>query len=427
MLDLEINKFYKNTYNISDEVLKITEDAEKEVEKYAENARKVCEYNSVKVLSAFNKHKICEAHFYPTTGYGYDDNGRDTLDMVYADVFGAEDALVRHNIVNGTQAISLCFYGILRPGDTVVAATGRPYDTLEEVIGLRGENGNGSLKDFGINYKEVALKNDKIDIDALVKSIDKTCKMVAFQRSKGYAWRNSLSVDEIGEAITAVKAVNKDIICFVDNCYGEFAEEKEPCDVGADLSAGSLIKNPGGGICRSGGYIVGTKKCIELVSYRMTCPGIGRECGASLGENRFMYQGLFLAPHIVYQSIKSAMLVSAVFDKLGFDVMPKISDRRTDIIQAVKLGNGEKLVKFCQGIQKGAPIDSFVVPEAWDMPGYESQVVMAAGAFTQGSSIEISADGPMREPYIAFYQGGLTYETAKVAVMAAAENVIKCK
>lgn len=423
---MDINTFYKNTYGISDGILKITAEAEKDVEKYAETAKQICEYNSLKVLGAFNKHKICEAHFYPSTGYGYDDSGRDTLDMVYADVFGAEDALVRHSIVNGTQAIALCFYGILRPGDTVVAATGRPYDTLEEVIGLRGDNGNGSLKDFCINYKEVPLKDDKIDIGALVGCIDKNCKMVAFQRSKGYSWRNSLSVDEIGEAIAAVKAVNSDIICFVDNCYGEFVEDKEPCDVGADLAAGSLIKNPGGGICRSGGYIVGTKKCIELVSYRMTCPGIGRECGASLGENRFMYQGLFLAPHIVYQGIKSAMLVSGVFDRLGFDVMPKICDKRTDIIQAVRLGSEDRLVNFCRGIQKGAPIDSFVVPEAWDMPGYESKVVMAAGAFTQGSSIEISADGPIREPYIAFYQGGLTYETAKAAVMTAADYVKKC-
>lgn len=424
---LDINNFYKNTYKISEKILKITNEAEIEVEKNSENAKKICEYNSLKVLKAFNENKVCEAHFYPSTGYGYDDNGRETLDKVYASVFGAEDAIVRHSIVNGTQAISLCFYGILRPNDTVIAATGRPYDTLEEVIGLRGESGNGSLADFGVKYKEIPLKNDKIDIDLLVKSIDKSCKMVAFQRSKGYSWRNSLSVDEIGEAIAAVKAVNKDIVCFVDNCYGEFVEAKEPCEVGADLIAGSLIKNPGGGICRCGGYIAGTKKCIELISYRLTCPGIGRECGASLGENRFMYQGLFLAPHIVFQSIKAAMLVSSVFEKLGYEVMPKINSYRTDIIQAVKLGSREKLVKFCQGIQKGAPIDSFVVPEAWDMPGYDSQVVMAAGAFTQGSSIEISADGPIREPYIAFYQGGLTYETAKAAIMAAAENVKNCK
>lgn len=420
---MDIQKFYKNTYKISDEILSIAKKAEQEVDKNVSHAKKVCEYNSLKVLSAFNEFKISEAHFYPSTGYGYDDNGRDTLDKVYARIFGAEDGLVRHNIVNGTQAISLCLYGVLRPGDTLIAATGRPYDTLEEVIGIRGEQGNGSLKDFGINYKEVALKDDKIDIELLKKSIDKSCKMVAFQRSKGYSWRNSLSVDELKEAIDAVKSINKDIICFVDNCYGEFVEDKEPCNVGADLVAGSLIKNPGGGICRTGGYIVGTKKCIELVSYRLTCPGIGKECGASLGENRFMYQGLFLAPHIVFQSIKSAMFCASVFNNLGYEVMPSVNNKRTDIIQAVKLNNADKLVKFCQGIQKGAPIDSFVVPEAWDMPGYENKVVMAAGAFTQGSSIEISADGPIREPYIAFYQGGLTYESAKVSILLAAEYV----
>lgn len=422
---MDIQKFYKNNYQISDEILNVAKNAENQVEKHISQAEKICEYNSLKVLSAFNEFRISESHFYPSTGYGYDDNGRDTLDLVYAKVFGAEDGLVRHNIVNGTQAISLCLYGILRPGDTLIAATGRPYDTLEEVIGIRGEKGCGSLKDFGVNYKEVALKNNKIDIELLKKSIDKSCKMVAFQRSKGYSWRSSLCIDELKEAIDAVKSINKDIICFVDNCYGEFVEDREPCDIGADLVAGSLIKNPGGGICRTGGYIVGTKKCVELVSYRLTCPGIGKECGATLGENRFMYQGLFLAPHIVFQSIKAAMFCASIFNELGYEVMPALDDKRTDIIQAVKLHNADKLVKFCQGIQKGAPIDSFVTPEAWDMPGYENQVVMAAGAFTQGSSIEISADGPIKEPYIAFYQGGLTYETAKTAILLAAEYVGK--
>lgn len=422
---MDIQKFYKENYKISDDTLNIAKHAEEEIKTNILPYEKICEYNSLKVLSAFNEFKISESHFYPSTGYGYDDNGRDTLDLVYAKVFGAEDGLVRHSIVNGTQAISLCLYGILRPGDTMIAATGKPYDTLEEVIGIRGEDGNGSLKDFGINYKEVPLKNNKIDLELLKKSIDKSCKMVTFQRSKGYSWRNSLTIDELKEAIDVVKKINEDIVCFVDNCYGEFVEEREPCDVGADLVAGSLIKNPGGGICRSGGYIVGTKKCIELVSYRLTCPGIGRECGATLGENRFMYQGIFLAPHIVFQSIKAAMFCASIFSKLGYDVIPKVTDKRTDIIQAIKFGSPEKLIKFCQGIQKGAPIDSFVTPEAWDMPGYENQVVMAAGAFTQGSSIEISADGPIREPYVAFYQGGLTYETAKTAILVAADYINK--
>ena len=364
-------------------------------------------------------------HLGTTTGYGYDDIGRDTLDKIYAQVFGAEDAIVRHNIVNGTMAIASCLFGVLRPGGTLVAATGRPYDTLEEVIGIRGETGTGSLKDLGVNYRQVDLKDNKVDFDALGKAIDSSVKAVEIQRSKGYAWRDSFTVEEIGEIVRFVKSINKDIVCIVDNCYGEFVEEREPTQVGADLIVGSLIKNPGGGLARSGGYIAGTKKCVELVSYRLTCPGIGRECGATLNNNREMYQGFFMAPHIVCQSIKTGIICSALFEKLGFEVTPSYKQKRTDIITSVKLNSEENLIAFCQGVQAGSPIDSYVVPAPWDMPGYENKVIMAAGAFTQGSSIEVSADGPIRPPYVGYFQGGITFESAKLPVLLAANNVLK--
>lgn len=416
--------FWKEQYHISDQLMDICRRAEQQIAPFVTKVDEIAEYNGLKVLKAFQNHAVSEMHLGSTTGYGYDDVGRDTLDKIYAEAFGAEDALVRHSIVNGTQAIAACLYGVLRPGDTLVAATGKPYDTLEEVIGIRGQN-NGSLREFGVNYRQVDLKDSDVDFEGLRAAIDDTTKVVAIQRSKGYAWRDSLNVEKIGEVIAFVKSIRSDIICMVDNCYGEFVETKEPCAVGADLIAGSLIKNPGGGLARSGGYIAGTKKCVEQVSYRLTSPGIGRECGASLGNNPLMYQGFFMAPHIVAQSIKAAILCSAVFEQLGYDVHPRYCDMRTDIIEAVKLGSPEKLIRFCQGIQKGAPVDSHVVPEPWDMPGYDDQVIMAAGAFTAGSSIEISADGPMREPYIAYYQGGLTYESAKVAILLAAQGVLE--
>ena len=417
-------QFFKEQYGISPRVLEIANLAQRQIAPYLERVDEIAEANGLKVLSAFQNHAVSEMHLGATTGYGYDDVGRDTLDQIYAEAFGAEDALVRHSIVNGTQAIAACLYGVLRPGDTLVAATGKPYDTLEEVIGIRG-SGNGSLREFGINYKQVDLKNGQVDYDALRAAIDGTTKVVAIQRSKGYAWRDSLSVEKIGALIAFVKSIRSDIICMVDNCYGEFVENLEPCAVGADLMAGSLIKNPGGGLARSGGYIAGTAACVEQVSYRLTSPGIGRECGASLGNNALMYQGFFMAPHIVAQSVKAAVFCSAVFEQLGYDVHPRYCDARTDIIEAVKLGSPEKLIRFCQGIQKGAPVDSHVVPEPWDMPGYENQVIMAAGAFTAGASIEISADGPLREPYIAYYQGGLTYESAKAAILLAAQGILE--
>lgn len=419
-----LDKFLKENYNFSDEFLAICKKADQKAAEAYKRAEDVAAYNSMRVLKAFADNGVSEAHLGYTTGYGYDDIGRDTLDKIYAQVFGGEDALVRHNIVNGTMAIATCLYGVLRPGDTLVAATGKPYDTLEEVIGIR-HGSVGSLKDFGVNYRQVDMINSKVDFDGLKDAIDDTCKAVIIQRSKGYDWRDTYSVDDIGEIVSFVKNIRKDIICIVDNCYGEFVETKEPTAIGADLIVGSLIKNPGGGLAHSGGYIVGTKGAVEMVSYRLTCPGIGRECGASLGNNRLMYQGFFMAPQIVCSAVKTGIFCSALFEELGYEVNPASDSWRSDIITSVKLGSPEKLVEFCKGIQSGAPIDSFVVPAPWDMPGYEDKVIMAAGAFVSGSSIEISADGPLKEPYTAYFQGGLTFETGKLAVMLAASNVLK--
>jgi len=413
----------KEEYGVSQKLIEIAACAEEKCADRLRIADEIAEYNGLKVLKSFKKHRISNEHLGSTTGYGYDDIGRDTLDKVYADTFGAADAIVRHSFVNGTHAIATCLFAVLRPEDTLVAATGKPYDTLEEVIGIRPSK--GSLKEFGVNYRQVDLINSRVDFDGLKGAIDKTCRAVTIQRSKGYAWRQSLTVDEIAEIIAFVKSIRSDIICIVDNCYGEFVEEIEPTDVGADMIVGSLIKNPGGGLAQSGGYIAGTKECVELASYAYSCPGIGRECGSSLGNNASMYQGFFMAPHVVSQSVKASVFCSALLEELGYEVMPGYRAKRTDIITAIKLKSDEKLIKFCQGIQKGAPIDSFVLPMPWDMPGYENQVIMAAGAFTQGSSIEISADGPLKEPYIAYFQGGLTYESAKAAIITAAQNILE--
>lgn len=418
--------YLKNVYGVSDDIIKLIKEAEAETAPYMKRVEEISQYNTLKVLNSFRKYNISEMHLGTTTGYGYDDVGRDTLDKVYADAFGAEDAIVRHNIVNGTMALSACLYGILRPGDKLVAVTGKPYDTLEEVIGVRGE-GNGSLKDFGVSYAEVDLKDGKPDIESIKNSIDDSVKMVAIQRSRGYAWRDSLSVKEIGEIVSAVKSVREDVVCFVDNCYGEFTDREEPTQYGADIMAGSLIKNPGGGLARSGGYVAGKAKYVELVSYRLTCPGIGRECGASLGQNRIMYQGFFMAPHVVCQSIKAGILCSYIFEKMGYSVLPSYKDIRNDIITSVMLGSPEKMVAFSKGVQSGSPIDSFVTPEPWAMPGYESDVIMAAGTFVSGASIEVSADGPIREPYTIYYQGGLTYDSAKLPIALAADLVKKAE
>ncbi len=382
--------------------------------------------NTKRVMDAFRNNRVDESCFAGTSGYGYDDKGRDTLDKIYAEVFGAEAAFVRHSIVNGTQAIAIALYGLLRPGDIMLSVTGKPYDTLEEVIGIAGESGNGSLKDFGVEYRQVDLKDDGIDFERIEKELKdggERVKIVFLQRSKGYMNRPTLTVKQIGEVASFVKA-RSDAYVVVDNCYGEFTETCEPCAVGADLIMGSLIKNPGGGIAESGGYIAGSAKAVELASYRLTTVGVGLECGASLGNNKSLYKGFFFAPHVTAQALKTAHLAAYIFEALGCDVNPKWNERRADIIQAIILGKPERLVAFCQGIQSGSPVDSYVSPEPWDMPGYTSQVIMAAGAFTQGSSIELSADGPMREPYTAFMQGGLTYESGKLGILAAAERLL---
>ena len=408
---------------IKEQIKKLAEEAEKECRLQFEQIDEVARINQEKVLDAFIKNRVGENCLNSSTGYGYGDVGRETLDKIYADVFGAEDALVRHNIVNGTQCLAIALFSVLRPGDTLLAATGKPYDTLEEVIGISG-GGGGSLKEFNVNYKQVDLIDGYFDFDGIKKALTKDVKAVILQRSKGYDWRNTLSCEDLGKAISFIKSIKPDAVCIVDNCYGEFAETNEPTEFGADMVVGSLIKNPGGALCQSGGYIAGKKEYIELAAYRQTSPGIGKECGATLGQNRFMFQGLFMAPHIVAQALKSAVFCGALMKKLGYEVNPQPDETHYDIIQAIKFKNEEKLIKFIQGIQKASPIDSYAVPMPWDMPGYQHQVIMAAGTFVSGASIEISADAPIKEPYVGFLQGGITYESARLAIMYAAGEII---
>ncbi len=382
----------------------------------------VTEYNQFKVQKAFIDNGISESHFNTSTGYGYGDRGRETLDKVWADVFGAEDALVRHNFTCGTHTLATALFGVLRPGDKMLCVTGTPYDTIHGVIGISGEN-MGSLKDFGVKYDEVPLKNERLDFEAIEKAVDDTVTMVYIQRSRGYELRPSLSVDEIGRVCETVKRKKPDVIVMVDNCYGEFVEKKEPTQVGVDLIAGSLIKNAGGGIATTGGYIAGKHDLVEKCAYRLTTPGLGKEVGATLGMNRELYMGLFFAPHTVGEALKSAVYISAMFEGFGYSVTPKYNEQRHDIVQCLGLENPDSLVAFCQGIQSGSPIDSFVLPEPWDMPGYDSKVVMAAGAFTLGSSIELSADAPIREPYYAWIQGGINFHSAKICANLAAQQM----
>jgi len=395
--------------NLSEEADAALADIFKKIDKTSEILTK-------KILDAFREERISASHFDSTTGYGYDDKGRDALDRIYAKVFGKEAAFVRHNLVSGTHALTVALFGILRPGDVMLSVTGKPYDTLDEVIGLSGNPGDGSLRDFGVIYRETPL-----GADFTPELSDKAVKMVYIQRSKGYLDRPTLSVADINEITAKVHSVRPDVFVVVDNCYGEFTEENEP---DADLLVGSLIKNPGGGIAESGGYVAGSAKAVELVSYRFTCPGIGLECGATLGQNRNMYKGLFFAPHTVAQALKTAHFAAYVFEKLGFDVYPLWQEKRYDIIQTVRLGDPEKLCAFCRGIQAGSPVDSFARPEPWAMPGYSDEVIMAAGTFTQGASLELSADGPIRAPYIVFMQGGLTYESGKIGILSAAREVL---
>jgi len=413
--------YLKEQFGIDENVILIANAVEKEIKDIFDSIDSVKEYNQYKVIRAMQNHGLSDSHFAGTTGYGYGDRGREVLDSVYAEVFKAEDALVRHQIVSGTHALAIALYGNLRPGDELLSVTGKPYDTLEEVIGIRGE-GAGSLKDFGITYRQVDLLDDgSVDYDGIKRAIHDRTKMVLIQRSRGYGWRSALRIDSIRKIIDFVKDIKKDLIILVDNCYGEFVEEEEPVEAGADIVAGSLIKNPGGGLALTGGYIAGKEKYVQNAAYRLTTPGLGKEVGCSLGNNRFMFQGLFFAPHVVAESLKGAVFCAALMERLGFDTSPKSSDSRGDIIQAIKFNNQDSLISFCQGIQKGSPVDSYVTPEPWDMPGYDCPVIMAAGAFVQGSSIELSADAPMKPPYIAYMQGGLVFEHVKLGIMIAVQ------
>lgn len=408
---------------INEKIRHLADEVEKEITPFFAETDEIARFNQEKVLDAFIKHRVSENCLYPTTGYGYGDVGRDTLDAIYADIFGAEDALVRHNIVNGTHCLTISLFAVLRPGDTLLAATGKPYDTLEEVIGITGDSG-GSLKDFGVSYKQVDLIDGNVDFEGIEKALTPDVKAVILQRSKGYDWRETLSCEKLGKAIEFIKSLRPDVCCIVDNCYGEFAEKTEPSQYGADLVVGSLIKNTGGSLAQSGGYIAGKKKYVELAAYRQTAPGIGKECGATLGQNRYMFQGLFMAPHIVAQAIKSAIFGGALMQKLGYEVNPRPDAKHYDIIQAIKFNDKDKLIRFIQGIQKASPVDSYALPMPWDMPGYQHEVIMAAGTFVSGASIELSADAPIKEPYVAFMQGGITYESARLAIMNAAAEIL---
>ena len=409
---------------ISERVRALSVQAEQELEVQLARIDTIAQVNTQRVLAAFQEHRVAESYFAGTTGYGYDDLGRDKLDEIYADLFGTEDALVRIQFVNGTHAITCALFGALKAGDILVSAVGAPYDTLLGVVGAV-DKGHGSLKDYGVGYRQVELVNDAPDKEGLAQAVcDPQVKAVLIQRSKGYATRASLSVDEIRELCVVVRENNPNAI-LVDNCYGEFVEEKEPTHVGADLVVGSLIKNPGGGLAPTGAYIAGRKDLVEGAAMRLTCPGIGKECGSTLGNNRLLYQGLFMAPHTVAQALKTAVFAAKLMELLGYETEPRSDAVRHDIIQMIHLGGPEALKRFCKGIQSGAPVDSYVTPEPWDMPGYDSQVIMAAGAFIQGASIELSADAPMREPYTVYLQGGLTYESGKTGILLAAEELLR--
>lgn len=416
-------------FEISEKINNLSSTALKKAKKVFGSIDELTEFNQQKVLSAFIRNRVDETDFNTTTGYGYSDKGREKLDVLVADIFGAESAIIRAGaLASGTHTLAVCLYGILRPNDTMLCVTGTPYDTLHSTIGLNGKNmGDGTLLDFGIDYAQVDLTgNDEIDYEAVEKcASDKSVRMVYIQRSRGYSLRHTISIDEIEKVCEIVHRVNERAIVMVDNCYGEFTEKKEPTDVGADLIAGSLIKNAGGGIAPSGGYIAGRKDLVELCGYRLTTPGLGTELGATLGQNRNIFMGLFNSPHVVGEAMKTAVFAASLFTELGFKVTPQVNETRHDIIQAICLENSENLIAFCQGLQKGAPVDSYVTPEPWDMPGYDSQVIMSAGAFTSGSSIELSADAPLREPFAVWMQGGLNFHSGKLGVMLAAEEMNK--
>ncbi|WP_019638595.1 aminotransferase class I/II-fold pyridoxal phosphate-dependent enzyme [Paenibacillus fonticola] len=407
----------------AEEIVTWVEEAERQVAEQFRVIDRIADRNQWKVIEAFQRHQVSDYHFAGSTGYGYNDRGREVLDLVYADVFGAEAALVRPHFASGTHTIATALFGVLRPGDELLYISGTPYDTLHKVIGKPGD-GTGSLQDFGIRYNETSLlDNGEIDWEGVSAAINDSTKVIGIQRSRGYDWRNSFTVAQISEMVRRVKELKPDCIVFVDNCYGEFAEELEPNEVGADLIAGSLIKNPGGGLAETGGYICGRADLVELASYRLTAPGIGGEVGAMLGTTRGIYQGLFLAPTTVGQAVKGSILAAAVFERAGFESRPRWDDVRTDLIQAIAFSGPEQLIAFVQGIQRAAAVDGYVVPEAWEMPGYEHPVIMAAGTFIQGGSLELSADAPVREPYIAYMQGGLTYSHVKFGLLTALQTM----
>lgn len=422
---MELEQMYEEL-GIQRDILNFAREIEENLKERFRGIDETAEYNQMKVIQAMQKARVSDIHFAATTGYGYNDLGRDTLEEVYALAFHGESALVRPQLISGTHALHVALSGNLRPGDELLSPVGKPYDTLEEVIGIR--DSAGSLKEYGIRYRQVDLLADgSFDWEGIRQAINERTKLVTIQRSKGYATRPTLSVDKIGELISFVKGIKPDIICMVDNCYGEFVERKEPTDVGADMIVGSLIKNPGGGLAPIGGYIVGRQDCIDRASYRLSAPGLGKEVGASLGLNQSFYQGLFLAPTVVAGALKGAIFAANIYERFGFLVVPDAKQSRHDIIQAITFGTPEAVIAFCQGIQAAAPVDSFVTPEPWDMPGYDAPVIMAAGAFVQGSSIELSADAPIKEPYAVYFQGGLTWYHAKLGILMSLQKLADAK
>lgn len=426
ILKEKIQNNYSELFGIDKDVLSFCNEILAGLEKRFKDIDTVAEYNQMKVLNAMQKNNTAEMHLHGSTGYGYDDDGRDNLERIYADIFHTEDALVRPQIACGTHALNVALAGNLRPGDELLSPVGKPYDTMDEIIGIR--ESKGSLAEYGITYRQVDLLEDgTFDYENIRKAINEKTKLVTIQRSKGYDSRPSFTVTQIGELIKFIKEIKPEVICMVDNCYGEFVETIEPSDVGADMVVGSLIKNPGGGLAPCGGYIAGTAECVENAAYRLSSPGLGKEVGATLSVNDRFYQGLFFAPTVVASALKAAVFAANVYEKLGFKAIPNGTEVRADIIQAVELRSPEKLLAFCAGIQAAAPIDSFVTPIAWDMPGYDSQVVMAAGAFVQGSSIELSADGPLREPFTAYFQGGLTWPHAKLGIIKSLQSLVDKK
>ena len=413
-----------NEFGVSNYILDLSEKVQKEIEPVFKKIDEICSYNSLKVLEAFQKNRLCEAHFNSTTGYGYGDIGREAIEKIYSDIMGAEDSLVRSQFISGSHALTVTLFALLRPGDTLLSISGKPYDTLEEVIGIK-ENAS-SLKSFNVNYEQIDLINDDFNYEEIEQTLKaKKIKVIEIQRSKGYSTRKSITIEKLEKVIRFIKNVDKDVIIMIDNCYCEFVEKKTPLMVGADIIVGSLIKNLGGGIAPNGAYICGRKDLIDLCGERLTLPGEGREVGPTLGINKSILQGLFFAPSVVASSLKTAVFASLLLEKMGYKVEPKYNDLRADIVQNIEFGNADDLIKFCQGIQQGSPVDSFAIPEPWDMPGYVDKVIMAAGAFTQGSSIELSCDGPIRSPYIAYLQGGLTFDYGKLGVMKAASKLVK--